>query len=69
MIKQITLVAGQGVKTYYIGQKLDAGVVDEIKIAPIRFTGDPFDHYCGFSESGKLLFTVEPSAPCEVEYL
>ena len=69
MIKKITVATNQGVGGYYVGQKLSAGVVSEIKIAPVRFTGDPFDHYCGYSEDGKLLFTIEPSAPCDVEYL
>lgn len=69
MIKRISVLNQQGSKTYQVGGKLDSGVISEIKIHPLRFTGDPFCHYCGFDENGKLLFSLEPSLPCDVEYL
>ena len=69
MIKRISVVNQQGSNTYQVGDTLDAGIVHEIKVHPLYFTGDPFSHYCGFDKNGKLLFSLEPSLPCDVEYL
>ena len=67
-IKRITVVTNQGTEEFFCGCELDSGIVHEINISPVRFTGDPFDHYCGYSADGKLLFTIERSTPCVVEY-
>lgn len=69
MIHRISVVSAPGVSTYIVGCQANGGIVAEIKIHPIRFNGDPFQHYCGFDENGKLLFSIEPSAPCDVEYV
>ena len=68
MIREITIVCQQGTKNYQIGQELESGTVSEITIKPI-LNGIPAFHYCGFNDVGKLLFSVESSAPCDVEYL
>ena len=67
-IEQVTIVTAQGVKGYAVGQKVGLGIVDEIKIDQIRANGDPYQHYCGFDEKGKMLFSVNCLAPCDIEY-
>ena len=67
-IEKLTIVTAQGVKEYAVGKKVGLGIVEKIKIDQIRFTGDPFDHYCGFDEKGKMLFSVNCLVPCEIEY-
>ena len=69
MIKSISIITAQGAKVYCVGDRLSGGVVAVIKLDEIRFTGDPYTHYCGYDENGKLLFNVEPSCPHECEYL
>tara|TARA_R100001480_G_scaffold18283_3_gene27764 strand:+ start:1151 stop:1360 length:210 start_codon:yes stop_codon:yes gene_type:complete len=69
MIKQITIITAPGPKTYKVGQKLAGGVVSTIKLDTLRFNGDPFSQYCGYSQAGKLLFNVDPMCPHECEYL
>jgi hypothetical protein len=63
MIKQITIIAREGVKQWFVGQD---GVAT-IKIEPLYFTGNPFDHYVvGRNDKGEILFYIHPSAPVEV---
>ena len=69
MIKSLTIVTAQGVKTYEIGQRLNCSTIIEIKKAFIYITGDPFNHYCGYDSKGKMLFSVNCLAPCDIEYL
>tara|TARA_R110002126_G_C10163141_1_gene472997 strand:- start:111 stop:320 length:210 start_codon:yes stop_codon:yes gene_type:complete len=69
MIREITIVNQQGTKNYRLGLELESGTIALIKVEYLTFTGDPFSHYCGYNEAGKLLFSIEPSCPCDVEYL
>jgi len=69
LIWKISIVTQLGAETYRVGDKVDGETVDKIFMSTIGVSGDPFNHYCGFSESGKLLFTVNPSCPCVVEFL
>jgi hypothetical protein len=68
MIKELTIVTAQGVKMYYIGQEIQGRLLSAIEVRPLLFTGDPFDHYCGFDDKGEMLFSVNCLAPCVVEY-
>ena len=69
MIRSISVVTQQKTYSYTVGGEHPAGTIAEIKIHPIYFSGDPFDHYCGFDENAKLLFSLEQSVPCDVEYI
>ena len=69
MIQEITIVTAAGVKTHTIGSKVNGKIIHNIKRAPLYFQGDPFDHYCGYDETGDLLFSVYPLTPCEVVYI
>lgn len=69
MIKQVTIVTVQGVKTYEVGQKLSGGTVVKIVLGELRFTGDPFSQYIGYDNEGKMLFSADPMCPHECEYL
>lgn len=68
MIKELTIITAQGVKSYRLGEKVNGQTLTTIKIAQLYFTGDPFDHYCGYDENGKMIFSVNCLAPCEVVY-
>jgi hypothetical protein len=67
-IHRISIVNQQGSKAYIVGDKLQCGVIAKIELSELYFTGDPFSRYCGYDESGKLLFSVDPLLPCDVEY-
>ena len=69
-MKQITIVTTQGVSIYRVGQKMLGGeaIIERIEIKPLYFTGDPFDHYCGFDKDGNMLFSINCLVPCEVIY-
>lgn len=69
MIRQLTLVTTQGVKTYAVGEHVNGRKINAITVASLYFTGDPFDHYCGYDKDGEMLFSVNCLCPCEVEYL
>ena len=69
MIREITIVNQQGTKNYRLGLDLESGTIALIKMACLGLTVDNFCHYCGYNEEGKLLFSIEPSCPCDVEYL
>ena len=64
LIKKIAVVTALGAEIYKIGDKVDKIYMDNIII-----TGDPCCHYCGYDKDGILLFTINPSCPCVVEYL
>jgi len=69
-INLLTIVTGQGVKHYALGGYVgNEHKIHIIKKEPIHITGDPFDHYVGRSDSGKVLFSVNCLIPCEIEYL
>jgi len=69
-MKEVTIITAQGVKSYRVGDKMFGTneVIAEIKKQGLYFTGDPFDHYCGFDKDGKMIFSVNCLAPCEVIY-
>lgn len=69
-MKELTIITAQGVKSYVVGRKIPGtdDVIDNIKIKQLYFTGDPYDHYCGFNKDGKMLFSVNCLCPCEVIY-
>lgn len=68
MIKQITVIMPNGIRQYEVGLKcpINNVIIHSIKITPLMFTGDPFDHYVGFSESGNILFSIYPLSPVDV---
>jgi len=70
MIKELNIITAQGVKTYKVGKKVpfENNVIAEIKKGVLYFTGDPFDHYIGYDDKGKMLFSVNCLAPCDVVY-
>jgi hypothetical protein len=68
MIKELTIITAQGVKSYQLGEKVNGQTLTTIKVTQLYFTGDPFDHYCGYDENGKMLFSVNCLALCEVVY-
>lgn len=68
LIESIICVNQLGSNQYWIGKELPGGVIASIRLSNLVFTGDPYSHYCGFDESGKLLFSLEPSMPLQVEY-
>lgn len=69
MIRELTIVTSQGVKIHRLGGSVNDHEIVEIKISQLTFTGDPFDHYCGYADDGSMLFSVNCLVPCEIEYL
>ena len=69
LIKKIAIVTNLGAEVYWQGQEIDGEIVDKIFMDNVTITGDPFSHYCGYSEKGKLLFTINPHCPCVVDFL
>lgn len=69
-MKELIIITVQGVKSYRVGDKMFGtnDVIDVIKIHQLHFTGDPYDHYCGFDKNGKMLFSVNCLVPCEIIY-
>lgn len=70
MIKKVTIVTNQGVKEFEVGKKCPDKdvVIESIKMSPIIFTGDPYDHYTGWDKDKKMLFSINCLVPCEVIY-
>ena len=68
-IKQIYVVNSQGTNFYEVGMGLNGSVVDKILHTTIIYTGDPFSRYCGFDSNGKILFSLEPNMPLDIQYL
>ncbi len=70
MIHSVTIVTGQGVKIHQVGDdsQPDGIKIEKIVKQSVDFNGDPFDHYCGFDEQGRLLFRINCLIPCEVVY-
>lgn len=67
-IKEITIVTTVGAKSYRIGDMISGERVDEIAKGELHFQGDPFDHYIGKADSGKMLFSINCLTPCVIEY-
>lgn len=63
-IKQITIIAKDGIKQWFVGQD---GIAS-IRVEGLCFQGNPFDHYVGRNYNGEIKFTIHPSSPVEVEY-
>ena len=70
MIKELNIITAQGVKTYRVGKNLpiENNIIAEIKKGCLWFNGDSFNHYIGYDYKGKMLFSVNCIAPCEVVY-
>lgn len=68
MIYNITIVTAQGVKLYQIGEMVNGVRLHKIESGYLHFTGDPFDHYIGYAETGEILFTINCLVPCIVEF-
>jgi hypothetical protein len=68
MIQELTIITAQGVKTHTLGEVINGEILTTIKISELSFTGNPYQHYCGYNEAGKMLFSVNCDAPCEVIY-
>lgn len=68
MINKIDIVTQSGASSYWVGKIIGNCEVSEIKRAAIKFTGDPFDHYCGYNKKGEMLFSINCLCPCVVEY-
>ena len=67
-IQRIDIVTSAGAKTYTVGGDVNGNKIFKIKLAELYFTGDPFDHYCGYTESGEMIFSINCLTPCVVEY-
>ena len=68
-IKIINIVTAMGANTHEIGEVIGDAHVKEIRKEALYISGDPYDHYCGYDEGGKMLFSVNCLCPCEVYYL
>jgi hypothetical protein len=69
LISELTIVTAQGVKTYHAGDTVNGRQIDKIRLAELYFTGDPFDHYIGYTKEGDMIFSVNCLVPCEIVYL
>ena len=69
-IRQITVVTQSGVRSYEVGYPSDARgvVIHSITLGQLTFTGDPYSHYLGFDEGGKMIFSIDPDCPHTVDY-
>jgi len=68
-ILSITIVTQSGAKAYHVGDTaLNGKTIACIKQAELHFTGDPFDHYCGYDKVGEMIFSINCLCPCEVLY-
>lgn len=68
MIKRIDVVTQAGAATYSIGDTINGYKVEKIRLDVLYFTGDPFDHYCGFDDVGNMVFSINCLCPCVVQY-
>lgn len=69
-ISKITIVTGQGVKSYTLGQEIGhKKPIHCIRKEPISFTGDPYDHYVGRDDAGNVLFSINCLVPCDIVYM
>jgi len=69
MIEQITIVTFYYQKTYKVRTACGENIVDNISLQNVYVNGKPFEHYCGYDDNGKMLFTISCNVPCEVKYL
>jgi hypothetical protein len=69
MIRQITVVTNQGAHSYWLGMEIDRVPIHEIRKSELLFTGDPYDHYIGYSKTGQMLFSINCLCPCDVQYI
>lgn len=67
-IRSVAVVTATGAEVYMLGKIIDGMTVSRISVADISIEGDPYMHYCGFDSNDKLIFTINPHAPCVVEY-
>lgn len=67
-IRSVAVVASTGAEVYMLGKIIDGRTVTRISIADISTEGDSYMHYCGFDSNDELIFTINPHAPCVVEY-
>lgn len=68
-ILSISIITSQGAKTYSVNDiALNGKTIHRIKVATLHFTGDPFDHYVGYSIDGEMIFSINCLCPCEVLY-
>lgn len=68
LIHRISAVTPQGANSYFVGQTLKGGVVAKITNGELYFQGDPYDHYIGYDENNKMLFSINCLTPCDIEY-
>lgn len=71
MIKELTIITSQGVKTYRVGNTMPSEidrVVDSIQIESLYFQGDPYEHYCILDKNGDRMAAINCLAPCEIIY-
>ncbi len=75
-INNITVITQPGPCFYTINARVpmirnETGLplVKKIVKGYLSITGDPYDHYLGYSESGELLFSINCMVPCIVEYI
>lgn len=67
-IRSVAVVAATGAEVYMLGKIIDGRTVSRISVSDISIEGDPYMHYCGFDAKDELIFTINPHAPCVVEY-
>lgn len=67
-IRSVAVVASTGAEVYSLGKIIDGRTVARISVDSIAIEGDGYMHYCGFDSNDQLIFTINPHAPCVVEY-
>ena len=59
---------GTSNKLYSVGMEIDGLIVDVIKEHLVYIQGDPLLHYCGFSKTDLMLFSINAYCHCEIIY-
>lgn len=68
-IKSIEIIGGTLRDNYVIGCPVNGQKLTEIRLEERFVMGLASPQYIGFSEEGRILFTVSASCPCVVEYV
>lgn len=67
-IKEVHVVTGVSANSYGVGMSLHGKKIQRIELGILRTNGDPFEHYIGYDEDGRMLFSVDKLCPCDVVY-
>lgn len=67
-ITELAVITQSGAKVYRVGDNVNGKIIETIRLNELHFQGNPFDHYCGYTKEGGMIFSVNCLAPCEVVY-